>query len=35
MEAYPVPRMVNQLGFNTENPKVIDRQEYPDIKGIE
>ena len=31
MEAYPVPRMVNKLGFNTENPEVIARQEYPDL----
>jgi putative SOS response-associated peptidase YedK len=31
MEAYPVPRLVNQLGFNTENPEVMARQEYPDL----
>jgi putative SOS response-associated peptidase YedK len=31
MEAYPVPRIVNKLGFNTENPEVIAKHEYPDL----
>lgn len=34
MEAYPVPRIVNKLGFNTENPEVKARQEYPDLPDI-
>jgi putative SOS response-associated peptidase YedK len=35
MKAYSVPRMVNKLGFNTENPEVISRQAYPDLPDIE
>lgn len=31
MEAYPVSRMVNKLGFNITNPEVVTRQEYPDL----
>jgi len=31
MEAYPVSRMVDKIGFNTEHPEVRDRQEYPDL----
>jgi putative SOS response-associated peptidase YedK len=31
MEAYPVPRLVNKIGFNTENQEVTARQEYPDL----
>jgi hypothetical protein len=34
MEAYPVPRLVNKLGYNTENPEVMARQEYPDLPEI-
>jgi putative SOS response-associated peptidase YedK len=35
MEAYPVSRMVNKLGFNTTNPEVIKREEYPELEGLE
>jgi len=34
MEAYPVPRLVNQLGLNTENSEVMARKEYPDLPEI-
>jgi putative SOS response-associated peptidase YedK len=34
MEAYPVPKLVNKLGYNTENPEVMARQEYPDLPEI-
>ncbi len=31
MEAYPVSRMVNRLGYNTDNPAVLKRQDYLDL----
>ena len=34
MEAYPVSKLFNKLGFNTTNPEVIIKQAYPDLKGI-
>jgi putative SOS response-associated peptidase YedK len=34
MEAYPVPRLVNKLGYNTENPEFMARQKYPDLTEI-
>ncbi len=35
MEAYPVTRMVNKLGLNTEHPEVLSKQEYADLPGLE
>ncbi len=31
MEAYPVSNLINKAGFNTTNPEVITRQDYPDL----
>ncbi len=33
MDAYTVSNMVNRLGFNTGNPKVLERKEYHDLSG--
>jgi putative SOS response-associated peptidase YedK len=35
MEAYPVSKIINKLGFNTMNPEVTNRQEYNELEGIE
>jgi hypothetical protein len=34
MEAYPVSKLVNKLGFNTSNPEVIKQEEYPELSAI-
>ena len=34
MEAYPVSKLVNKLGFNTTNPDVLKQQEYPNLPAI-
>jgi putative SOS response-associated peptidase YedK len=34
MEAYPVSRLVNKLGFNTEHPDVLRRLDYPDLPDL-
>ncbi len=34
MEAYPVSRTGNKLGFNTTNSEVLESQEYPDLPGL-
>jgi putative SOS response-associated peptidase YedK len=34
MEAYPVSNLVNKVGFNTSNPDVINRQEYPELAEL-
>jgi putative SOS response-associated peptidase YedK len=34
MEAYPVSRRVNQLGFNLSDAQVLEKQEYPDLPDI-
>ena len=35
MEAYPVSKMVNQIGSNTDRPEVTARQEYPDLPDLD
>jgi putative SOS response-associated peptidase YedK len=35
MEAHPVSRLVNKLGFNTSNAEVLGRQEYIDLPELE
>jgi putative SOS response-associated peptidase YedK len=34
MEAYPVSKIINKLGFNTTNPEVLREQEYPGLAEI-
>jgi putative SOS response-associated peptidase YedK len=34
MEAYPVSKMVREVGLNTENPEAIARQEYEDLPAL-
>jgi putative SOS response-associated peptidase YedK len=34
MEAYPVSRSINKLGYNTTNPEVLREQEYPGLAEI-
>jgi putative SOS response-associated peptidase YedK len=34
MEAYPVSKLVNKLGFNTTNPEVLKSQDYPDLPPL-
>jgi putative SOS response-associated peptidase YedK len=34
MEGYPVARIVHDLGFNTTNPEVLERQEYPELINL-
>ena len=34
MEAYPVSKVINKLGFNTANPDVLKRQDYRDLASL-
>jgi putative SOS response-associated peptidase YedK len=34
MEAYPVSRIVNKLGYNTSDQSVVLKQEYPGLPGL-
>jgi putative SOS response-associated peptidase YedK len=34
MEAYPVSKIINKLGFNTTNPEVLKRQDYTDLPPV-
>lgn len=34
MEAYPVSKIINNLGFNTTNPEVLKEQKYPDLPEL-
>jgi putative SOS response-associated peptidase YedK len=31
LEAYPISRMVRQMGFNTDHPEILERQSYPEL----
>jgi putative SOS response-associated peptidase YedK len=34
MEAFPVSKFINKLGFNTTNPEVLERQDYADLPPL-
>jgi putative SOS response-associated peptidase YedK len=34
MEAYPVDNSISRLGFNTNNPGILNKKEYRDLPSL-